>query len=62
MTATATAEITAVAEKKYTVEEYFELERHSTLRHEFVNGKLYKMPEKAESPIELQGIVILGSN
>ena len=44
MAATATLEIAAVAEKKYTVEEYFELERHSTLRHEFVNGKLYKMP------------------
>ena len=38
-----TAVATAIREKKYTVEEYFELERHSTLRHEFVNGKLYKM-------------------
>jgi Uma2 family endonuclease len=39
-----TAIANAIAEKKYTVEEYFELERHSSLRHEFVNGKLYKMP------------------
>ena len=44
MAATATLEVAAIAEKKYTVEEYFELERNSTLRHEFVNGKLYKMP------------------
>ena len=39
-----TAVATAIREKIYTVEEYFELERHSTLRHEFVNGKLYTMP------------------
>jgi Uma2 family endonuclease len=38
-----TAIAKAIAEKKWTVEEYFELERHSTLRHEFVNGKLFKM-------------------
>lgn len=44
MTATAALEVAEIVEKKYTVEEYFELERHSTLRHEFVNGKLYKMP------------------
>ena len=31
-------------EKKYTVEEYFELEKHSDIRHEFVNGKLIPMP------------------
>jgi Uma2 family endonuclease len=43
MTATATLEVAEIAEKKYTVEEYFELERHSTFRHEFVNGKLFKM-------------------
>ena len=39
--------MTAVApqiEKMYTVEEYFELEKYSEERHEFVNGKLYKMP------------------
>ena len=44
MTATAALEVAEIAEKKYTVEAYFELERNSTLRHEFVNGKLYKMP------------------
>ena len=31
-------------EKIYTVEEYFELEKHSDIRHEFVNGKLIPMP------------------
>ncbi len=38
--------MTAVAyiEKVYTIEEYFELEKHSDIRHEFVNGKLYAMP------------------
>jgi Uma2 family endonuclease len=38
-----TAIASAIAEKRFTVEEYFELERHSTLRHEFVNGKMFKM-------------------
>ena len=55
MTATATAEITEVAEKKYTVEEYFELERHSTLRHEFINGKLYKMPGESRIANRIAG-------
>ena len=37
--------MTVIAEeKKYTVEEYFELEKHSDIRHEFVNGKLIPMP------------------
>ena len=31
-------------DKIYTVEEYFELEKHSEIRHEFVNGKLIAMP------------------
>ena len=37
--------MTVIAEEKiYTVEEYFELEKHSDIRHEFVNGKLIPMP------------------
>ena len=31
-------------DKIYTVDEYFELEKHSEIRHEFVNGKLIPMP------------------
>ena len=31
-------------QKTYTVEEYFEFEKHSEIRHEFVNGKLIAMP------------------
>ena len=31
-------------DKIYTVEEYFELEKHAEIRHEFVNGKLIPMP------------------
>ena len=31
-------------DKIYTVEEYFELEKHSDIRYEFVNGKLTPMP------------------
>ena len=42
MTATATAPLERV--KTYTVEAYFELEKHSDIRHEFVNGKLIAMP------------------
>jgi Uma2 family endonuclease len=33
-----------VAEKIYTVEEYFELERNSEMKHEFVEGQLIEMP------------------
>ena len=33
-----------LTEKIYSIEEYFELEKHSDIRHEFVNGKLYAMP------------------
>ena len=32
-----------LTEKIYSIEEYFELEKHSDIRHEFVNGKLYAM-------------------
>jgi Uma2 family endonuclease len=34
----------AIAEKLYTAEEYFELEKHSEERHEFYHGKLLTMP------------------
>ena len=34
----------AVAEKLYTAEEYFELEKHSEERHEFYYGKLLTIP------------------
>ncbi len=33
-----------LTEKIYSLDEYFELEKHSDIRHEFVNGKLYAMP------------------
>jgi Uma2 family endonuclease len=33
-----------VEEKIYTVEDYFELERNSEVKHEFVDGKLIEMP------------------
>ena len=46
MTATVPA-IASKIEKKYTVEAYFELEKNSEERHEFVNGKLFKMPEES---------------
>jgi len=35
--------MTLVSEKIYTVEEYFELERKSDVRHEFVHGQLIPM-------------------
>ena len=41
---TATAAQAAIAEKRYTVEEYFELEKNSETRHEFINGQLIAMP------------------
>jgi Uma2 family endonuclease len=33
-----------IRDKTYTVEEYFELEKNSDIRHEFVNGKLIAIP------------------
>ena len=33
-----------VEEKIYTVEDYFELEKNSEVKHEFVDGKLIEMP------------------
>ena len=38
----------AVQEKIYTVEEYFELEKTSEVRHEFVNGTLIEMPGESK--------------
>jgi Uma2 family endonuclease len=40
--------LTAVAEKLYTVEAYFELEKHSEVRHEFYYGKLIEMPGESK--------------
>jgi Uma2 family endonuclease len=45
MTSTAVAEIT---EKKYTVKEYFELEKNSEIRHEYYYGKLIEMPGESK--------------
>jgi Uma2 family endonuclease len=38
----------AVAEKLYTVEEYFELEKNSDIRHEYHYGKLIDMPGESK--------------
>jgi Uma2 family endonuclease len=40
--------LTAVAEKLYTVEAYFELEKRSEVRHEFYYGKLIEMPGESK--------------
>jgi len=34
---------TLVADKKYSVEEYFELEKTFEIRHEFINGSLFTL-------------------
>ncbi len=39
---------TLVADKKYSVEEYFELEKTSEIRHEFINGELIPMPGESK--------------
>jgi Uma2 family endonuclease len=39
---------TLVADKKYSVEEYFELEKTSEIRHEFINGELIAMPGESK--------------
>lgn len=52
-----------VAEKIYTVEEYFELERNSEVKHEFVEGQLIEMPgeKKVANKLSLRlSIVLLG--
>jgi Uma2 family endonuclease len=43
-----TTAVLEVAEKRYTVEEYFELEKHSEVRHEFYYGKLIEMLGEAK--------------
>lgn len=50
-----------IKEKLYTLEEYFELERHSEIRHEFVNGKLIPMPgdSRRNNKISINCVVAL---
>ncbi len=38
----------ATSEKKYSVEEYFELEKTSEIRHEFINGNLIPVPGESK--------------
>jgi Uma2 family endonuclease len=42
-------------EKIYTVEEYFELEKTSDIRHEFVHGKLIPMPGESKNANKIAG-------
>ena len=52
-----------VEEKIYTVEEYFELERNSEVKHEFVEGQLIEMPgeKKIANKLALRlSVVLLG--
>ena len=51
--------LTASVERIYTVEEYFELERHSEVRHEFVNGKLYEMPGESKIANKISGNIYI---
>ncbi len=44
-----------VLERKYTVEEYFELEKHSEIRHEYYYGKLLPMPGDSKKANLLAG-------
>lgn len=46
-----------LVEKKYTVEEYFELEKTSEIRHEFVNGVLIPMPGESKIANKIAGNV-----
>ena len=43
------------AEKKYSVEEYFELEKTSEIRHEFINGEIIAMPGESKIANEIAG-------
>lgn len=43
----------ATQEKRYTVAEYFELEKHSTIRHEYYYGKLIAMPGESKNANEI---------
>lgn len=47
--------MTIVAEKIYTPEEYFELEKHSEERHEFVHGNLILMPGESKIANKITG-------
>ncbi len=46
---------TLVEHKKYSVEEYFEIEKTSEIRHEFVNGELIAMPGESKIANEIAG-------
>ncbi len=45
----------APAEKKYSAEEYFELEKTSEIRHEFINGDLIPMPGESKIANRIAG-------
>ena len=45
--------ITQATAKIYSLEEYFELEKNSEIKHEFVNGKLIPMPGEAKEANEI---------
>ncbi len=48
-----------VAEKLYTVAEYFEMEQHSEERHEFVNGNLIQMPGESTAANKIAGNIYI---
>ena len=41
-------ETAQVIQKIYTLQEYFELEKNSIIKHEFVHGKIFPMPGEAK--------------
>lgn len=45
----------ATPEKLYSVAEYFELEKHSAIRHEYHYGKLIAMPGESKNANEIAG-------
>lgn len=45
----------ATKEKLYSVAEYFELEKHSSIRHEYHYGKLIAMPGESKNANEIAG-------
>jgi Uma2 family endonuclease len=47
--------MTLVAEKVYTIEEYFEIEKKSEERHEFVHGNLMPMPGESKIANKIVG-------
>lgn len=46
---------TLITDKKYSLEEYFEFEKTSEIRHEFVNGELIPMPGESKKANEIAG-------